>query len=187
MARLVYAAITSLDGYVSDEDGRFDWAEPDETVHRFINDLERDAGTYLFGRKLYETMLPWESESMSQGEPPYIQEYAAIWKAADKIVYSRTLDTASTARTRIEREFVPEVIRQMKVDLQHDILIGGPTLAANAMDAGLVDEYRLFVAPAVVGGGTPAFPRDFRAKLVLTDERRFGNGVVYLRYENGLA
>jgi dihydrofolate reductase len=181
MARLIYTAITSLDGYVNDQDGNFDWAEPSDEVHAFVNDLERPVGTYLYGRRLYEVMVAWESMGLA-GEPAVIEDYARLWRAAEKIVYSKTLDAATSARTRIERSFDLEAIRQMKAQSDRDISLGGPTLAASAIKAGLVDEYRFFITPVLVGGGTPALPGHVRLKLELLDERRFGNGVVHLRY-----
>jgi len=180
MAKLIYSAITSLDGYVADEDGNFDWAVPDEEVHTFVNDLERPVGTYLYGRRLYEVMVYWETAPADQ--PPFIQDYAAIWQAADKIVYSKTLDMVSSARTRIERDFDPGAVRQMKATARRDITVGGPDLAAQAIKAGLVDECHLFIAPVVVGCGKQSFPNSVRLKLELLDERRFGNGVVHLHY-----
>jgi dihydrofolate reductase len=182
MAELIYSAIMSLDGYVADEEGNFDWAEPDDEVHAFVNDLERPIGTYLYGRRMYEVMAYWETAHKVPDQPPFIRDYAEIWQAADKVVYSRTLETVSSARTRIEREFDPDAVRQMKATAERDISIGGPTLAARAIVAGLVDELHLFVAPVVVGGGTRSLPDDVRWDLDLTDERRFGKGVVYLRY-----
>ena len=182
MAKLIYSAITSLDGYVADLDGNFDWAEPDEEVHRFVNDLERPIGTYLYGRRLYEVMVYWESAPTVDGQPPFTLDYARVWQAANKIVYSRTLEAASSARTQIERHFDPEAVRQMKVGAERDISIGGPNLAAQALAAGLVDECHLFLAPVVVGGGQHALPDDLRLRLELLDERRFGNGVVHLHY-----
>ena len=173
---LVYSAITSLDGYVADADGRFDWSAPDEEVHAFVNDLERPVGTWLLGRRMYEFMVPWEKIDDPE---PVMRDFAQIWRAADKVVYSRTLAEPSTARTRIEREFDPEAVRRMEGELS----IGGPELAAHAIRAGLVDELRLFVSPVVVGGGTPALP-DVRWDLELVEERRFGNGVVYVRYRS---
>jgi dihydrofolate reductase len=184
MAKLMYSSIASLDGYVADEDGSFDWAEPDEEVHTFVNDLQRSVGTYLYGRRLYEVMVAWETMSLA-GQPPYIQDFAEIWQAADKIVFSRTLEAVSSARTRIERDFDPEVVRQIKAAAGRDITVGGPELAAQAFKAGLVDECHLFVAPIVVGGGKQSLPGDVRLQLELLDERRFGNGVVYLRYRTG--
>jgi dihydrofolate reductase len=185
VARLIYSAIASLDGYVADEDGKFDWAEPDEEVHSFVNELERPIETYLYGRRLYEVMVHWENPPRLADEPQHIQDFAALWQAAEKIVYSRKLESVSSARTRIEREFDPEAVRRLKASARTDILIGGPELAAEALRAGLVDELHLFVAPAVVGGGTRALPDQVRLKLELVDERRFGNGTVHLRYRMG--
>ena len=182
MAKLIYSAITSLDGYVADEDGNFDWAVPDEEVHTFVNDLERSVGTYLYGRRMYVVMAGWEDSRAFAEAPRFIQDYAKIWQAADKVVYSRTLETVSSARTRIERDFDPEVVRQMKARAERGISVGGPGLAAQALGAGLVDEIHLFVAPIVVGGGKQALPDNVRVELELLGERRFGNGMVYLRY-----
>ncbi len=182
MARLIYSAITSLDGYVADETGKFDWAAPDEEVHRFVNDLERPVGTYLYGRRMYEVMVYWETAHTLPDQPSFARDFAEIWQAADKIVYSKTLETAASARTRIERGFDPETVRQLKASAGRDITVGGPDLAAQAIRAGLVDEFQLFVAPVVVGGGKQSLPNDVRLKLELLDERRFGSGVVYLRY-----
>ena len=182
IARLIYAAITSLDGYVADEDDNFDWAEPDEEVHRFVNDLKRPVGTYLYGRRMYEVMVGWENAHTLADQRPVVQDFAEIWQGADKIVYSKTLETVSSARTRIERDFDPEAVRQMKARGGRDIGVGGPDLAAQAIKAGLVDECHLFVTPIVVGGGKRSLPRDVRLELELLDERRFGNGVVHLHY-----
>ena len=180
LAKLIYSAMTSLDGYVADKDGNFDWAAPDEEVHTFVNDLERRIGTYLYGRRMYEVMAFWET---TPGDPPpFIKDYAQIWQAADKIVYSKTLEAVTTARTRLEREFDPEAVRQMKARAGRDISVGGPHLAAEAIKAGLVDEYHLFVTPVVVGGGNQALPNDVRVTLELVDERRFGDGTVHLHY-----
>jgi dihydrofolate reductase len=182
VAQLIYAAITSLDGYVADADGSFDWAEPDEEVHSFVNDLQRPVGTYLYGRRLYETMVYWETAHTLADQPSFIKDFTAIWQAADKVVYSKTLKTVSSARTRIERDFDPEAIRRMKMSAERDITVGGADLAAQAITARLVDEYHLFVAPIVVGGGTPFLPDNVRVELDLRDERRFDKGVVYLHY-----
>jgi dihydrofolate reductase len=179
MAKLIYSAIASLDGYIADEDGNFDWAAPDEEVHAFVNDLERPVGTYLYGRRMYEVMAPWETLADPQ---PVMRDFAAMWRAADKVVYSRTLEAVSSARTRIERDFDPEQVRQMKAQAGADLTVGGPDLAAQAIKAGLVDEFHLFLVPIVVGGGNQALPDNVRLQLELLDERRFGNGVVYLRY-----
>ena len=182
MAKLIYSAITSLDGYVADENGNFDWAAPDEEVHSFVNDLERPVGTYLYGRRMYEVMVYWETAHTLVDQPPSIRDYAEIWQAADKIVYSTTLETASSARTRIERDFNPEAVRQLKARAARDISVGGPELAAQAIEAALVDEYQLLVAPVAVGGGKQCLPDQIRLNLELLDERRLGNGVVHLRY-----
>jgi len=182
MAKLIYSAITSLDGYVADENGNFDWAAPDEEVHRFVNDLERPIGTYLYGRRIYETMVYWETAHTLPDQPPFIQDFAGIWQAADKIVYSKTLETLSSARTRIERDFDSEMVRQLKATAGRDISVGGADLAAQAIKAGLVDEYHLFLTPIIVGGGKQSLPDNVRLELELLDERRFGNGVVHLHY-----
>jgi dihydrofolate reductase len=184
VAKLIYSAITSLDGYVADEDGNFDWAEPDEEMHTFVNELERRVGTYLYGRRMYEVMGAWETMDLSE-QPPFIRDYAEIWRAADKIVYSRTLETVSSARTRLEGDFDPESIRRMKGLEGPDISVGGPDLAAQAIEAGLVDQCHLFLTPIVVGGGKRSLPNNIRLKLELLDERRFGNGVVHLHYRSG--
>jgi dihydrofolate reductase len=182
MASLIYSAIASLDGYVADENGKFDWAAPDEEVHTFVNDLERPVGTYLYGRRMYEVMVYWETAHTLADQPPFIQDFAEIWQAADKIVYSKTLEAVSSARTRIERDFDPEAIRELKAVAGRDLTVGGPELAAQAFKAGLVDEVQLFLAPVVVGGGNRSLPDNVRMNLELLDERRFGNGMVYLRY-----
>jgi dihydrofolate reductase len=182
MAKLIYSMITSLDGYIADESGNFDWAAPDEEVHRFVNDLERPVGTYLYGRRMYEVMVAWETPQTFADQRPVMLDFAEIWQAADKVVYSRTLETESSARTRIERDFDPDAVRRMKASAGRDISVGGPDLAAQALRAGLVDECRLFLTPIVVGGGTRSLPEDLRLELELLDECRFGNGVVYLRY-----
>jgi len=182
MGALIYTGITSLDGYVADENGNFDWAAPDDEVHAFINDLERPVGTYLLGRRMYEVMVYWETAHTVADQPPVIQDYAQIWQAAGKIVYSTTMETVSSARTRIERAFDPEVIRKLKALAERDISVGGPHLAAEALKAGLVDEVRLLVVPIVVGGGNRFFPETSRLQLELMEERRFASGVVYLRY-----
>jgi dihydrofolate reductase len=182
MAKLIYVLNVSLDGYIADEDGKFDWAAPDEEFFSFVNDLERPVGTYLYGRRLYELMAVWETDPAAAAQSPAAREFAEIWQAADKVVYSRTLAAASTTRTRIERDFDPEAVRQLKAAAERDFTVGGPTLGAHAIRAGLVDEYHLFVWPVVVGGGKHFFPNRARLQLELLDERRFGNGVVYLRY-----
>jgi len=182
MAKLIYSAITSLDGYIADENGNFDWAAPDEEVHAFVNDLERPVGTYLYGRRMYEVMRYWETASTSGDAAPVMRDYADIWQAADKIVFSKTLEEAPTTRTRIERVFDPDAIRQLKASAERDITVGGPELAGQAIKAGLVDEIHLFLTPVAVGGGNQALPDGVRAHLELLDERRFENGVVHLHY-----
>jgi dihydrofolate reductase len=182
MTKLIYSAITSLDGYTADEEGNFDWAAPDEEVHTFVNDLERPVGTYLYGRRMYEVMAPWETDPTLADQSRVMRDFAQLWQAADKIVYSKTLQTPSSARTRIEPDFDPEAVRQMKTQVGRDITVGGPDLAAQAIKAGLVDEFHLFFVPIVVGGGNQALPDHVRLQLELLDERRFGNGVVHLRY-----
>jgi dihydrofolate reductase len=182
MARLLYMAITSLDGYVADEKGNYDWAMPDEEVFGFVNDFERPVGTYLYGRRLYQEMTGWETAHTHAGQSPLMLDFARIWQAADKIVYSRSLEAVSIARTRLERDFDPESVRVMKSRAARDITVGGPALAAEAIRAGLVDECHLIVVPVVVGGGKKALPGDVRLRLQLLDEGHFGSGVVHLRY-----
>jgi dihydrofolate reductase len=182
MAKLIYSVLGSLDGYFEDADGRFDWAAPDEDVHAFVNDLERPIGTYLYGRRMYEKMVFWETVSTEADEPAMFWDYAGIWRAAEKIVYSRTLQTPSSARTRIEREFDPDAVRQLKLSSTADIAVAGGDLAGQAIGAGLVDEYHLFLCPIVIGGGKRTLPDNVRAQLELLDERRFKNGVAHLHY-----
>jgi len=177
---LIYAMIASLDGYVEDESGRFDWAAPDEEVHAFVNELERPIGTYLYGRRMYETMVAWET---MDDEHPVMRDFAELWRAAEKIVYSRSLESASSARTRVEHDFDAGAVRRLKEAAQADIGIGGPELAGQAIAAGLVDECHLIVVPVLVGGGKRAFPDGVRVDLELLDERRFAGGAVYLRYK----
>jgi dihydrofolate reductase len=179
VGKLIYSTIASLDGYVADASGNFDWAAPDEEVHAFVNDLERPVRTYLYGRRMYEVMAAWET---IDDEHPVMRDFAEIWRSADKIVYSRTLDAVSTARTRIERTFDAQAVRRLKASADRDISVGGPGLAAHAIAAGLVDEYHLFLTAVLVGGGTHAFPDGAHVPLELVDERRFASGVVYLRY-----
>ena len=181
MGKLRYTAITSLDGYVADAQGSFDWAAPDEAVHAFVNDLERDVGTYLYGRRMYEVMRFWETTPAEA--PPVMADYAAVWQAADKIVFSSTLDDPSTARTKLERRFDPDEIRAMKLESDQKLSIGGPGLAASALRAGIVDELARLIVPAVIGGGTGFLPDDLRLDLELVDEHRFPNGTVYLAYK----
>ncbi|HEY1489180.1 MAG TPA: dihydrofolate reductase family protein [Micromonosporaceae bacterium] len=185
MARLIYSAITSLDGFTADDNGEFDWAAPDEEVHAFVNDQERPVGTYLYGRRMYETMVYWETASTGDDEPAVARDFARIWRAADKVVYSSTLDAVSSARTRLEPEFDPDAVRRLKTGADRDVSVGGPGLAAHALAAGLVDEYHVYVNPVVVGGGTRALPAGLHRELELLDERRFAGGVVYLRYRVG--
>jgi dihydrofolate reductase len=182
MAKLTYFTIASLDGYVADEDGNFGWGRPDDEVHAFVNELERPIGTHLYGRRMYEVLIAWETADAPAFQQPVLQDYAAIWQAAEKIVYTTTLETVSSARTRIEREFDPEAVRQLKARAERDLTVGGPNLAAQAIKSGLVDELHLILAPVVVGGGNRALPDDVPVELELLDERRFGNGMVYLRY-----
>ncbi|MFL6242713.1 MAG: dihydrofolate reductase family protein [Acidimicrobiia bacterium] len=181
MAKLIYSVITSLDGYTEDEDGTFDWAAPDEEVFAFVNELERPIGTYLYGRRMYETMAVWETLDTA-GQSPAMQEFAGLWRAADKVVYSRTLRETSTSRTRVERDFDPAAVRELKASAERDLTVGGPELAAHAFTAGLVDECQLFLVPIVVGGGKKSLPEKVRVPLELLGERRFGGGVVHLHY-----
>jgi len=182
MGKLIYSAIASADGYVEDAAGSFDWAAPDEELHCFVNDLERPVGTYLYGRRMYETMLYWETAHMVPGQPPSGREFTGIWQAAAKIVFSTTLQSVSTARTRIERNFDPGTIRQLKSAAEHDITVAGADLGGQAVKAGLVDELQLLLVPVLVGGGKRALPDGVRSDLELLDTRRFASGVVYLRY-----
>jgi dihydrofolate reductase len=185
MARLIYSAIASLDGYVEDREGKFDWAAPDDEVHAFVNDLERPIGTYLYGRRMYETMVFWDTVSTGPEQAAVTKDFAEIWRAADKLVYSRTLETVATERTRIERDFRPEPIRELKDASGTDITVGGAELAGRAFASGLIDECRLLLAPVLVGGGKRALPDDVHAQLELLAERRFRSGVVYLGYRVG--
>jgi dihydrofolate reductase len=182
MAKLIYSAIASLDGYVADADGNFEWAAPDEEVHAFVNELERPVATYLYGRRMYETMAVWDDSAAVAGWSAASQDFAVIWQAAQKVVYSRTLETASTRRTRIERHFDPEAVRHLKEAADRDLTIGGAEIAGQALVAGVVDEVQLFLTPILVGGGSRALPDGVRVALTLLDERRFGSGVVYVRY-----
>jgi dihydrofolate reductase len=184
MGRLIYSAIASLDGYVEDRHGKFDWAAPAGDVHTFVNELERPVGTYLYGRRMYETMRFWDRLPNAAAQPRYMRDFAEIWQQAEKIVYSKTLETVDTARTRIEREFDPDAIRQLKAGRERDLSIGGAELAARAIDAGLVDELHLFLVPVLVGGGKRAFPNTGeRVHLTLLDERRFDDGTIFLQYQ----
>ena len=181
MAELIYAAIASLDGYVADAEGKFEWSAPDEQVHGFVNEIERRVGTQLLGRRMYEVLAVWDSPDMLSDTSPAIREFAELWQATDKVVYSRTLESVGP-RTRIEREFDPEAVRELKRSADRDLSVGGPELAAQALAAGLVDDCHLFLSPVVVGGGTRALPAGVRLELELLDERRFDNGVVHLHY-----
>ncbi|MCU1518325.1 MAG: deaminase [Pseudarthrobacter sp.] len=181
MGQLIYSGIASLDGYVADRNGDFSWSQPDEEVHAFINDLERDVGTYLFGRRMYQVMAAWETLGGAD-DPAVIQDFARIWQGADKVVYSASLESVDTARTRLEREFNPDAVRELKAGTDSKIGIGGATIAAAALNAGLVDECRVFLNPVAVGGGLRFLPDGLDLRLELLEERRFGNGVVYLRY-----
>jgi dihydrofolate reductase len=182
MAHLIYSAIASLDGFVEDREGRIEWAAPDEEVHAFVNELERPVHTYLYGRRMYETMLYWETAHLDQSQPAIVHDFTEIWQAAEKIVYSRTLESVSSARTRIERQFDAEAIRQLKTNAERDLTVGGANLAAQAIKAGLVDELHLFVVPVVLGGGKPWLSEGLRLNLQLLDTERFAKGTVHLRY-----
>jgi dihydrofolate reductase len=182
MRKLTYSAITSLDGYVEDEDGKFEWAEPDDEVHAYVNELERPVGTHLYGRRMYETMVYWETAGRDADDPAVSRDFADIWRAAEKVVYSGTLQTVSSAKTRIERDFDTDAIRRLKDTSGSDLTVGGAELAGQAIRAGLVDECHLFLSPVIVGGGKRALPDGLRTSLELLDERRFRRGVVHLRY-----
>ncbi len=182
MAKLIYVANVSLDGYIEDAHGSFEWTAPSDEYFTFITDVVRPVGTYLYGRRMYETMAVWETEPALAAESELRADFANLWQAADKIVYSTTLPVVSTADTRLERRFDPDAVRDMKTAAASDLTVGGPTLAAHAFKAGLVDECQLFIHPVLVGGGKPAFPSDARVQLELLEEHRFGNGVVNLRY-----
>jgi dihydrofolate reductase len=191
MAKLIYPTPTSLDGYIADETGNFDWGTPDEEGFAFISDVLRPIGIYLYGRRMYETMAVWETPDVIPpdvvpGGTPAMLDFARIWQAAGKIVYSKSLETVSTSKTRLEREFDPQAVRDLKAQLPHDVSVGGPTLAAHAIRTGLVDEYHLFVVPIMIGGGKRILPGNVCVKLDLLDERRFANGMVYLRYQTRL-
>jgi dihydrofolate reductase len=185
LANLIYIINASLDGYIEDSQGRFDWGEPDEEVHQFFNDLLRPAGTQLYGRRMYETMMVWETDPDLVNENAITRDFAQVWQAAEKVVYSRTLATVSTQKTRLERTFDPDPVQKMKRSADRDLFIGGPELASHAFRLGLIEEVQLMLAPVIVGSGKTALPRDLRLQLELLDERRFGNGTVYLRYRVG--
>jgi dihydrofolate reductase len=182
VAKLLYVSNVSLDGYIEDEHGRFDWTAPDDEVFAFITDLARSVGTHLYGRRMYETMAVWETDPVLRAQSELMGDFADVWQAAEKVVYSTTLDAVATAKTKLVRNFDPDSVRDMKASATSDLIIGGPELARHAFEAGLVDECRLFVYPLLLGGGKPSLPSDTRAGLELLDERRFGNGVVHLRY-----
>jgi len=183
MAKLIYSAIASLDGYVADEHGKFDWAAPDEEVHAFVNDLERPVGTYLYGRRMYEVMKVWDSDEILEGQPGVMRDFAEIWRAADKIVYSRSLKEVESPRTRLQRSFDPDAVRALKETAERDIGIGGPELAGQALAADLVDEVHLLLVPVAVGAGKPALQIDHRLTLELREHRRFSNGTVFMHYQ----
>ena len=182
MSKLIYIANVSVDGYIEDSHGNFDWTAPDDEVFAFITDLIRSAGTYLYGRRMYETMAVWETDPTLAAQSELMGDFARVWQAANKVVYSTTLHEVSSAKTQLERNFDPDAIRALKTSAAGDLAVGGPNLAAHAFHAGLVDECQLFIYPVFVGTGKPSLPRDTRANLELLDERRFGNGVVYVRY-----
>ena len=183
MAKLIYTATTSLDGYIEDSEGKLDWAEPSDEVHRFINDLERPVGIYLYGRRMYETMAGWETDPSLAATSPVMKDYAEIWQAADKIVFSKTLPEIITTRTRIERNFNPEQLRQLKTNSERNLGMGGSALAGEAFAAGLIDELHLFLSPVMIGAGKPAFSSKAKLNLRLLEEHRFENGTMYLRYQ----
>ena len=182
MAKLTYVTNVSLDGYIEDAQGGLDWTEPTDEYFAFITDLVRLIGTWLYGRRLYETMAVWETDPTLAGESELNADFANVWQAADKIVYSTTLDAVSTANTRLERRFDADSVRDMKTSAASDLAVGGANLTAHAFSAGLVDECQLFVYPVLLGGGKHAFPSDVRVQLELLEEHRFGGGAVHLRY-----
>ena len=182
MANLIYVTNVSLDGYIEDEHGSFDWTAPDDELFAFITNLVRPVGTYLYGRRLYDTMAPWETDPGLAAQSELMADFATVWQAADKVVYSTTLDAVSTGKTRLEHDFDPASIRDMKTSATSDLTVGGSHLAAHALEAGLVDECHLFIRPILVGGGKPALPSETPVQLELLDDRRLSNGVVYLRY-----
>ncbi len=182
MAKLIYAAIASLDGYIEDPQGRFEWGEPDEDVFRFLNELERPVGTHLYGRRMYETLSYWESAPTDENVPAYVRDWTRIWREAEKVVFSRSLEAVSTARTRIERSFDAQYVRDLKATVRRDLTVGGADLAGQAIEAGLVDELHLYTVPVIVGGGKPWLPSGMRLDLDLLDSHPFTNGFVFLRY-----
>jgi dihydrofolate reductase len=181
MAKLIYVSNVSVDGYIEDEHGNFDWTAPNDEVFAFITDLVRSLGTYLYGRRMYETMAVWETEPALAAQSELMGDFAKVWQAAEKVVYSATLDAVTTAKTKLERNFDLDSVRDLKASAANDLILGGPTIAAHAFKAGLIDECHLFIHPVFVGTGKPSLPRDTRAELELLDQRRFNNGVVYLR------
>lgn len=182
MANLIYLTNVSLDGYIEDQHGSFNWTAPDDELFTFLTDLVRPIGTYLYGRRLYDTMAVWETDPALAAQSALAHDFATVWRAADKVIYSTTLDATSTANTRIERDFDPASVLALKASTTSDLTVGGANLAAQALHAGLVDEYQLLIRPILVGGGKPALPSDVRLSLELVEERRFGKGAVYLRY-----
>ncbi len=182
MAHLIYIANASLDGYTEDRSGNFNFSAPSDEVFKFITDLIRPVNTHLYGRRMYETMRVWETDPSLAAQSSLMRDFAEVWQAAGKTVYSRTLETVSTRKTQLEHNFDPQAIRQLKETAGQDLIIGGPELAAQAFRAGLVDEYDLFLHPIIVGGGKRSLPENVRLELELLEERRFGNGVVFLRY-----
>ena len=182
MAKLIYVSNVSLDGFIEDEHGSFEWSAPDDDRFAFITDLVRPVGTYLYGRRLYETMAVWETDRGLASQSELRADFAHVWQAADKVVYYTTLDAVSTAKSRLERRFDPDSVRSMKDATGRDLTVGGANLAALALTAGLVDECHLFIYPVIVGRGKPSLPSGWRAKLELLDEHRFDNGVVYVRH-----
>jgi dihydrofolate reductase len=185
MGRLIYATLASLDGYVEDSSGRFDWAAPDEEVLRFVNELERPIRTALYGRRMYETMLYWETFPLDDSVPDYVRVWTELWRREEKVVYSRTLQSASSGRTRLERSFDPHAVRRLKESSPGDLCVAGANLAGQAIKAGLVDEFQLFAVPVVIGDGKPWLPKDMRLKLELLESRRFESGIIFLRYRAG--
>jgi dihydrofolate reductase len=182
MGRLIYSVLASLDGFIEDEEGQFDWAAPSDEVHAFVNDLMRPVGTHIYGRRMYEVMHVWETVPSLADESPIMAEFARLWQAADKVVFSRTLQAVTTSRTRLEHAFDPDVIRQMKARAEGDLVIGGPELAAEGFRAHLIDECQLFLVPISVGGGKRSLPSGLRLPLDLVEQRGFSDGTVYLRY-----
>jgi dihydrofolate reductase len=185
MGKLIYIANVSIDGYIEDSHGSLDWTEPDDEVFAFITDLIRSVGTYVYGRRMYETMAVWETDPALAAQSSLTGEFARIWQAARKVVYSATLNDVSTVNTQLERVFEPSTLRDLKASAPSDLTIGGPNVTAHAFKAGLVDECQLLIHPVFLGAGKPSLPRDLRADLELLDERRFGNGAVYVHYRVG--